>query len=253
MKKIIIANWKMNPSKWKEAESLFESLKKKLKGLKKAEVVVCPPFVYLQELRKKRGSGIKLGAQNCFWEEEGAFTGEISPKMLKDLGVKYVILGHSERRRLFAESNEIVAKKIRIILKFNLIPVLCIGETEEERKRGLTFEVLEKQIKESLKGVPKSKLGSVIIAYEPVWAIGTENPCSSDQASRAVLFIKKVIVKNFSREMSKKIKILYGGSVDSKNAKYYLIEDWIDGLLVGSSSLNSKEFSEIVRIASTSA
>jgi len=246
MKPLIVANWKMNPISQKAASQLFGSLKRGLKNVRKTEVVVCPPFVYLSG---NRLTSFKLGAQDCFWQDKGAFTGEISPQMLKDLGVSYVILGHSERRQIMGETDEMVNKKIREVLKLKLLPIVCVGETARERKRGETFQVLKREIREGLKKVPKSQMSKVVMAYEPIWAIGTGNPCSTDDALTAILFIRKVISQIFGMAVAKKIRILYGGSVNSKNAGDYLGEDGIDGLLVGGASLNPKEFLKIVRIA----
>ncbi|MDI6883154.1 MAG: triose-phosphate isomerase [Patescibacteria group bacterium] len=265
MKKLIVANWKCNPTSQKEARQLFDSLKKRLKNLKKTEVVICPPFVYLlgfrfprstpafsekgQGLRGRQVSSFRLGAQNCFWEEKGAFTGEISPAMLKNLGVKYTILGHSERRKLFRESNEMVNAKVLKALSFGLFPIICLGEDEEERKKGKTFRILEKEIKTALKKVPKSKIRKVVVAYEPIWAIGTGNSCLPDEALTATLFLRKIISKIFSKKTAENIPILYGGSVTSENAQDYLREQGIDGLLVGGASLRTEEFTKIVKSA----
>lgn len=248
MKPLIVGNWKMNPLNQKAANQLFNSLKRGLKNVRKIEVVICPPFPYLSIINNQL-SFIKLGAQNCFWQQKGAFTGEISPQMLKDLRVSYVILGHSERRQIMKETDEMVNKKIKEVLKLNLWPIVCVGETARERKKGETFQVLKKEIKEGFKGIAKSQMSKVVIAYEPIWAIGTGNPCSADDALTAILFIRKVISQIFGITIAKKIKILYGGSVNSKNARDYLGEDGIDGLLVGGASLNPKEFLKIVRIA----
>ncbi len=252
--KLIVANWKMNPNSQKEAIQLFNSLKKSLKNLKKAKIVICPPFVFLPLLLKAsafalRKSGLAFGSQNCFWQEKGAFTGEISPKMLRDLGVEYVILGHSERRKIFAETDKIIAEKLKLSLETNLFPIVCVGETKEEKKRGKTFQVLEKEIKIALKKVPKSKIRKVIIAYEPIWAIGTKNSCSPDEVLTAILFIRKLISKLLDKKTAQNMRILYGGSVISQNAEEYLGEKNINGLLIGGASLDVKEFLKIVKIA----
>ena len=244
--KLIVANWKMNPTERREANQLFKRIKKGLRSIKKTEVVICPPFVYLESV-KTHDSNFKLGAQNCFWQEKGAFTGEVSPKMLKDLGVKYVILGHSERRKILGETDGMVAEKIKKALDFNLQPILCLGETKEEREKGKTFKILEKEIKEDLKKIPKSKIGKVALAYEPIWAIGTGNACSVQDALNAILFLRKIISQIFNKKAGKDIKILYGGSINSQNARDFLKEKWIDGLLVGGASLQPKEFLEILK------
>jgi len=240
--KIIVGNWKMNPTSKKRAKVLFFKIEKELKKdpqiLKKVKVVICPPFLYLP-LFLKRKSKISLGAQNVFFEEKGAFTGEISPRMLKGFGVEFVILGHSERRKYFGETDEMIEKKLKAVLKFNLKPILCIGETEKERKEGKTFKVLKRQLK--VISNLKSKIQNLILAYEPVWAIGTKNPCDPEKAREVFVFLRRILKKN---------KILYGGSVDSKNAKDY-IEVGFNGLLIGGASLNPKEFVQIIKDCSS--
>lgn len=246
MKSLIVANWKMNPTNQKAASQLFDSLKRGLKNIRKAEVVVCPPFVYLTSF-KFQVSSFKLGAQDCFWQDRGAFTGEVSPQMLKDLGVKYVILGHSERRQVMGETDEMVNKKLKETLKLKLLPIVCVGETARERKKGETFQVLKREIGQGFEKVPKSQMSKVVIAYEPIWAIGTGNPCSADDALTAILFIRKVISQIFGMAAARKIRILYGGSVNSQNAGDYLSQEGVNGLLVGGASLKSKEFLKIVK------
>lgn len=233
MKNLIAANWKMNPASKKEAKEIFEAIKK---GVKKtsAEVVVCPPFVFLPELK-----GLALGAQNMFYEDKGAFTGEISAGMLKDLGVEYVIVGHSERRKYFGETDETVNKKIKKALEVGLKVIFCIGETAAERDAGGKNEVLERQIKKGLDGI--NNLENINIAYEPVWAIGTGNNCSVEETKESLDFIRK-FVKPDSR-------ILYGGSVKSENSGDYIKKAGANGLLVGGASLNAEEFIKIVKSA----
>lgn len=223
------------------------ALSRGLKDRNKAEVVVCPPLVYLSALKKNLP--FKLGAQDCFWEEKGAFTGEVSPVMLRDLKVRYVIVGHSERRLLRGESDEMVSQKLRAVLKAGLSPIFCIGETAEEREKGMAFKLLEKQIRQGLKKVLKSQIEKVVIAYEPIWAIGSGKPCSPDDALTAALFIRKMLGKVFSKKAAKNIRVLYGGSVNPQNAASYLTGNWVQGLLVGGTSLEPREFLEIVRIA----
>lgn len=251
---LIIANWKCNPTNLKRAEELFEQIKKGVRGIENIEVVISPPFIYLASLKKKIGGGgnLKLGAQDCFWEEFGPFTGEISPLMLKDLGVSYIILGHSERRKYFKETNGMILKKIKLALKNKLSPVLCIGETEEERKRGKTTEVLKAQLENTLQKLIKPRLSPrtfLAVAYEPVWAIGTGNFCPPQDAMKVLGFIKKEIIKIFPKKAIEIIRILYGGSVDSKNARDY-ISVGFSGLLVGGASLKPKEFIKIARLCS---
>lgn len=239
MKTLIIANWKLNPASQKEAKKLFDAVKKNAKS-KNTEVVICPPFVYLPLLK-----GTTLGAQNIFWEEKGAFTGEVSASQLKDLNIGYVIIGHSERRKYFNETDEIINKKIKKALEVNLKVILCIGENTGDDKSV----ILEKQITDGLRGVSKvnGQLSNVIIAYEPIWAIGTGNNCSVDQAMSSVLFIRKVIAQLYNREVADAVKILYGGSVNSKNSADYLKNSGVNGLLIGGASLNAEEFIQIVK------
>lgn len=234
MKNLIVANWKMNPNTEQEAQELFNSIKDGcLENVEKVDIVICPPFVYLSGLE-----GLALGAQDCYWEEKGAYTGEISTAMLKDLGCQYVIVGHSERRKFFGETNEDVNKKLKAILSANLIPIMCIGETEREREENKTEEVLQEEIKEGLEGIDISK---VVIAYEPIWAIGTGNPCDIEEAQRMREVIQKMT--------SKKMKILYGGSAKADNAESYLKQAGFNGLLVGGASLKPDEFISIVKQA----
>jgi triosephosphate isomerase (TIM) len=233
MNNLIVANWKMNPASQKEAESIFAGIKKGTKNTK-SELVVCPPFVYLAELK-----GLTLGAQNVFYKEGGAFTGGISGAMLKNLGVEYVIIGHSESRRYLKETDEIVNIKIKEALAVGLKIIFCIGETAEERDAGKKDEVLERQIKQGLLGV--DDLNSINIAYEPIWAIGTGNNCSVEETKESIDFIRK-----FTKENT---RILYGGSVKSENSGAYIKDAGANGLLVGGASLNPEEFIKIVKSA----
>ena len=242
MKNLIVANWKMNPIKAKEAEKLFNSISRGIKNNKKAEIVVCPPFVYLSGL----SSGVQLGAQDCFWENKGAYTGEISPSMLKDLGVQYVIVGHSERRKYFQETDQMINKKVKAVLELGLSVILCIGETEEEKEEYKAEQILHQEIVEGLNGVPISKISQLSIAYEPIWAIGTGNACDPEEAQKTDLLIRKIISKTYNLTVSKKIRILYGGSVNSGNAESYLKEAGFQGLLVGGASLDTKEFIDLI-------
>jgi len=230
MKKIIVANWKCNPDSLVKAKKLF----KEIKG-----GIICAPFPYIFK-------GVK-GAQNCSWSC-GPYTGEVCPKMLKDLGVKYVIIGHSERWIHLGEGNELANKKILALLKENMNPIVCIGETLEERKKKQTFKVLESELKTNLKNVSKAKIKNIILCYEPIWAISTTGKaCSVDDAVTAILFMRKVVSKMYGVAIGKSIKIIYGGSANSKNAASFLQE--VDGLLVGAASLKSKDFNKILKIA----
>jgi triosephosphate isomerase len=252
MEKLIVANWKMNPQSLAEAMELFNSVKNWVKKysnvLKNIGIIICPPFVYLSNIISSNLQhstlNIFFGAQDLFWEEKGAFTGEISPKMLKNLGVEYVIIGHSERRQILGESDEMINKKLKTAIKAKLKPILCIGETAEERKKRKTFKILESQLAKALSNLTTQSLNHLILAYEPVWAIGTGNPCKPEEAKEVLIFLKK-INQSLSHLVTQP-PILYGGSVNSKIAKSYL-EVGFDGLLVGSASLISKEFIEIIK------
>jgi len=195
MKPLIVANWKCNPESLQEAKKLFDSIKKGIKSIRGVEVVISPPFIYLSELRTQN-SKLKLGAQNCFWEDSGAFTGEISAKMSKRIGCKYVVIGHSERRRYFKETNLTVNKKMKSAFQNKLIPILCIGETEQEKNEGKFSQVIRTQIEKGLKGIPRTKVNEMSIAYEPIWAIGTGNACKPVQAQVMNLLIRKIITKS---------------------------------------------------------
>lgn len=249
-KPLIIANWKCNPTTFNEAKLLFNSVKEGLRNIRNIEVVICPPFVYLLSFKlsgKTSQKNIKLGAQDCFWEEMGAFTGEISPLMLKNLNCRYVIVGHSERRRYFQETDEIINKKVKEVISENLIPILCIGETKEEKEKGDTPKKLEFQIKRDLVGISKEKIKNIIIAYEPIWAIGTKNPCPPEETYAVSLLIKKIINKSSGSVPSKKVRILYGGSVNSGNVSGLIKEAGVSGLLIGSASLSAQEFIKIIK------
>jgi len=253
MKKLIVANWKMNPTSEKEAVDLFERIENGIKGVKNAEVVVCPPDVFLKSLK-----GLTLGAQNMFYKEAGAFTGEVSPLMLKDLGVEYVIVGHSEARKHLNETDAIVNKKIKEALEVGLNPILCIGETENQKETlrpgsgQVKWQVLESQLSQDLEGVTVKDIKKVAIAYEPIWAIGTGQHCSPEEAQSSVLFIKKILAGKYGRDVANQVNILYGGSVDSTHALSYISEAKCDGLLVGGASLDPEEFIAIVKaVAST--
>lgn len=246
----------MNPQTIAEAKRLFNSVKKGLRGFKKAEAVVCPPFIYIPVLRaftltrfSASQAGLVLGAQDCFLEQKGAYTGEISPSMLKDTGCQYVIIGHSERRRYFKETDEMINKKLKAVLEKRLKPILCIGETKEERNDGKTENVLKKQIESDLKGISGFKLqvSGFCIAYEPVWAIGTGKPCDIEEAQKMGLLIRKIITKLYNSSTAEKVRILYGGSVNSRNAVGYIKESCFQGLLVGGASLEAKEFIKIIK------
>ncbi len=249
-KKIIVANWKMNPASLKEAKSIFNAVKKTASRLTNAETVICPPFVYLPEIVSSV-SKLKLGTQDLsVFDFEGAHTGEISAKMLKNLGVKYAIIGHSERRKN-GETNETINKKIGIALSRGLKVIFCVGE-EKRDNDGKFAEVIESQIGEGLKGFSDGFLKNLIIAYEPVWAIsGGAKSKADDQESafKVAVLIRKILMDFVGNEMARKIPLLYGGSVNSENAGKFLKDGQMSGLLVGSKSLDKKEFKKILETA----
>lgn len=245
-KKVIAGNWKMN-NDLNGTVNLISELKKGVNDQTKATVIVCPPFTSLETAQTLlKDSLIKFGAQNMYFEESGAFTGEISPSMLKSVGCEYVILGHSERRTIFGESDQIINKKIKTAIKHNLKPIFCIGETLEEREKGVTFEIIEKQIRFGLEGLTESELATMIIAYEPVWAIGTGKTASNEQAQEVHEFIRNLITKLFSADFAQKLIIQYGGSVKPENAKELLGQPDIDGALVGGACLKADSFLKII-------
>lgn len=240
--KIIVANWKMNPTHLVEAKALFNAVKKI--SSKKTEVIVCPPFLFLPVFPKI--ANIKLGGQNCFWENSGAYTGEISPLQLKNAGCEYVILGHSERRRHLSETDGVINKKVKAGLEAGLKVVLCVGEEERVGEFDLEARIVGGQLEGALDGVKKTQMRNVVIAYEPVWAIGTGVSDTPNQTLQAAIFIRKKIGEMFGRNIGQEQKVLYGGSVNSKNGKPFLQEEGIDGVLVGGASLNAGEFLKII-------
>lgn len=248
MRKIIIAgNWKMNKTIG-EAISLVKELRKLVKDFGDREIIVCPPFTSLAAIGAElKGSNIELGSQNMHFEEKGAFTGEISSLMLKEIGVEYVILGHSERRHVFNEGDELINKKIKSALENKLKPIFCVGETLKEKEKDRTKQVVEEQINNGLKDVKKKEMKEMVIAYEPVWAIGTGKNATPEQAEEIHLFIRKLLGDVFDSKIGEGISILYGGSVKPGNIKELIAKDNIDGVLVGGASLDAKSFSEIVK------
>lgn len=232
----------------KEALELVRELKPSVQNLEDVEVAVAPPFTALYPVKKElEGSSIQLAAQNLFWEEKGAFTGEISPLMLKEVGCQYVIIGHSERRQFFGETDDAVNRKIKSALSSGLKVIFCIGETLKEREEGRTFSVIERQIESGLKGLGREEVGALVIAYEPVWAIGTGRTATPQQAEEAHRFIREKVESLYSKEVSQIIRIQYGGSVTPENIKGLMDQEDIDGALVGGASLKAETFSKIVR------
>ncbi len=231
-----------------ETEKIVSELKEILVDHADSTVGVAPPFTSLFAADKAiLGSDLKLCSQNCFFEDKGAFTGEISPGMLKDLGVKYCIVGHSERRHLFGESSELIAKKVKKLLDYDITPVLCIGETKKQRDAGDTFKVLETQLMDSLKGVEVSQNKNIVIAYEPVWAIGTGDTATPQIAQEAHEFIRSTFAKITTQNLAENTIILYGGSVKPENTASLMEQKDINGGLVGGAGLEAKSFSKIIQ------
>ena len=244
---LIAGNWKMHKTV-NEALAYIEAFKPLVADVDDRDIMIAPPFIALDACEKAlEGSNVALGAQNCHWEDEGAFTGEVSPRMLVDVGVTYVILGHSERRHLFGETDEMIRRKIEAVLRHKMVPILCVGETLEEREAGRTLEVLERQLTEGLKGFSAGELKDLVIAYEPVWAIGTGKTASPEQAQEAHAFIRKLLAETFDEAFAGKTRILYGGSVKPENIVGLMARPDIDGALVGGASLNPDTFARIVR------
>ena len=249
-KPIIAGNWKMHKT-GKEGAMMVQELAFLVKDVNDVEIVVCPPFTALEKTKEAfTGTNIKLGAQNMHFEDTGAFTGEISPVMLQDIGCDYVIIGHSERREYFAETNESVNKKIKAAFAKNIIPIVCIGETLAERESGITEKVIEKQVREGFEALTLDQISNIVIAYEPIWAIGTGLTASADDANNVCKFIRNLLAEIFSLESAEKARIQYGGSVKSGNISELMAKSDIDGALVGGASLLADEFSKIVNFKS---
>lgn len=252
-KKIIAANWKTNMT-LSETESFYSDFILELPENNHVETVIAPPFTALAKLSElnNHSQKIKLAAQNMYFEMSGAYTGEISPAMLKELFVRYVILGHSERREIFGETDELISRKVHAALASELHPILCVGETLKQRDAGKEKEVLERQLRACLQGVPPSKFGDIVIAYEPIWAIGTGQNATPAQAQEAHAFIRSILAQLSSAEIAEKIQIQYGGSVKPTNAAELLSQPDIDGALVGGASIDPRSFAEIVKIGNAS-
>ena len=243
---LIAANWKMQKT-LSEAVSFLESIQKETGPCADREVLIAPPFTALKAMKDGlQQQGYSLGAQNCHWEEKGAFTGEISTAMLLDLGCSYVIVGHSERRQLFGETDETVRRKTAAVIKAGMAPVVCVGEVLSERERGETFAVIGRQVEEGLKGLSPEQMAGVVIAYEPVWAIGTGLTATPGQAQEVHAFIRERIRSLFNKAVEKNVRILYGGSVKPSNIDTLMAEPDIDGALVGGASLEVASFKSLI-------
>jgi triosephosphate isomerase (TIM) len=249
-KKIVAANWKMNMMQARAAR-FVESLLLEIADISDVEVVILPQFTAIVKVTEALGSApnIKVGAQNMHWERSGAFTGEISAALLRDLFVHYVVLGHSERRRLFGETNEIVNRKVRAAHEASLRPIVCVGETLDQRDHGNVDKILSIQLRGSLAGLDPKELQETVIAYEPVWAIGTGRNATPDQAQEAHAFIRRTLRDMADDTTAERVRIQYGGSVKPENARELMSQPDIDGALVGGASLDPRSFAQIVNAA----
>ncbi len=246
-KPIIAGNWKMYKTV-KESVDFVKQLDEKLKGVQNREIVVCPPYLSIPAVSEVlRFSNIAVGAQDAHWENEGAYTGNVSPSMLKETGVKFIILGHSEKRQYDAETDSKVNRKLKNVLKDGLKAIVCVGETLQEREANKTEKVIESQIQGCFEGIGLGDLVQIVIAYEPVWAIGTGKTATPEQANEVHAFIRSLIEKKYNREASENIRIQYGGSVKPENIKQLMAQADIDGALVGGASLKVDSFAPIVQ------
>jgi triosephosphate isomerase len=247
-KKIVAGNWKMNLD-YAEGISIFSEIVNMVKDEKKGTqiAVICPPFIHLNSLAKLGGETVKVGAQNCHQSESGAFTGEISAKMVKSVGCEYVIIGHSERRQYFAESDSLLAEKTTAALQNNLLPIFCIGETLDERNNGSYFQVIKSQLENGLFNLSPEDFSKIVVAYEPVWAIGTGLTASAEQAQEVHAYIRSEIALKYGAVIAEETSILYGGSCNPKNASELFAQKDIDGGLIGGASLKSRDFVDIIK------
>lgn len=243
---IIAGNWKMNKNK-AEALALVKELKDKVSSLSGVDMVVCPVFTSLDAVcQELKGSNIKVGAQNAYFEANGAFTGEIAIDMISELGCEYIILGHSERRAIFGETDELINKKVKAVLDAGLTPIVCVGETLEDREANKTEDVVKEQCQGSLAGLTDDEMAKCVIAYEPVWAIGTGKTASPEQANAVHTFIRNLLASDFSQDVADRVRIQYGGSVNPSNVKELMGMSDIDGALVGGASLKADSFFDLV-------
>jgi len=243
---LIAGNWKMHGSR-AEAEELISALRAKLAGVTDREVVVAPPFTALETVsRLLAGSAIRWAGQNLHWEPRGAFTGEVSGSMLKDLGCTYVVIGHSERRQYFGETDDSVQRKVLAAQREALLPIVCVGETLAERDQGETLAVIERQVRGALQEQEKAAIKNVVIAYEPVWAVGTGRTATPAQAQEVHAAIRRLLAEKFGQESAEAVRLLYGGSVKANSIDGLMAEEDIDGALVGGASLEADSFARIV-------
>ena len=248
-KTVIAGNWKMNMTAT-ETKKFAEEMKKIMPRAKWCEALICVPACNIQTAAKAfKDLRISVGAENVYFEEKGAYTGEVSADMLKDLGVKYVIVGHSERRQYFAETNETVNKRTKAALAGGLKPIICVGESLDQREQGVTEELVRMQVKIALNGVTADELKNVVIAYEPIWAIGTGKTATADQAEEVCAAIRKVVGELYGEDAAKALTVQYGGSMNPKNAEELLSKPDVDGGLIGGASLKADQFAVIVDAA----
>lgn len=243
MKKIIVANWKMNPATPKQAIQLFRDTESAAKGVKKAKIVIAAPFIFIPLFKRSRF--IDLGAQDAFWRDSGPYTGEISGRMLKAAGVRYVVVGHSERREHLAETDFMINKKVKATLNAGLKVVLCVGE--RDRKDENFHRFVRNELNEDLKGISKKRAQNLVIAYEPIWAIGTGKTVKPQDLFEMVTYIRRSLLEIFGQSTLRHIPVLYGGSVNGANTHNFLEVDGVGGLLVGGASLSAKEFTRIIK------
>lgn len=244
---LIAANWKMHKTT-QEAKSFMSELLPKVADVKDRDILICPPYTMINAVDEGRdGTSILLGAQNMYFEEKGAFTGEIAPQMLKELNCEFVILGHSERRWVFGETDELINKKVIAAFAHGLIPVLCVGEKLEEREKKMTDQVILNQMEKGLKGVSEEFISRLVIAYEPVWAIGTGKNATTKDAKDAIALIREFVHSRYGADAAAKVRILYGGSVKPENVKSYMEQEGIDGALVGGASLQPDSFVALIK------
>jgi triosephosphate isomerase len=252
MKRFLIAgNWKMNGLK-EDAKAIVEGIVMCADGFNGVDVVVCPPYPFIEAIvTMTKSRKIEVGAQNLFYEKSGAYTGEVSAAMLSDLGVRYVIVGHSERRACFGETDAMINRKIKASLEYGIVPIFCVGETLQQRKDGKAFSVLNQQLVYGLEGIDDRAVGNTVIAYEPVWAIGTGMSATGEQAAEAHGYIREIVKKFAGKESASALRVLYGGSVNRENAADLLNQKEIDGALVGGASLDADHFCDIINVAAS--
>lgn len=246
-----IANWKMNPSSLGEAKRLVEQIKsqtKKIKERKEAKIIICPPVAFFSSIARKNSS-LAFGFQDISWEERGAYTGDISVLMARDLGAEYCIIGHGERRKYHQETNEICNKKIELCLKNNIIPIYCIGENKKEKSAGKTGAVIKNQLNVGLRGINFVNIKNIIIAYEPLWAISSQKGAQAENPNNVLevsILIRKILYDSYDRKAARSIPIVYGGSVNYRNASEFIKNDGLNGFLIGANSLSPFNFSSII-------